>query len=426
MDRHDLEAFRYPKFRRVWGAGVMSQLGDWMQVYGRGILAYALTGNAGSVGLVVFFTYLPQLLFNFYPGVFADRFDRRRLFLVTQVAQATGAAILAVLVATDRATMFWICTIAFVMGFALVIAIPAEQALAPQVVPRGALSSAISLSAATNSLCRVFGPLLAAGVFALGGLGWVFAVNALSFSGVILVWLFTRVPPNPEMEEATNTAALVEGVRYVRRTARVWIPIAIAGFLGSVGVVYQPMSPVYAHEVLAPHSTSLGDAYNGWIQAAIGTGAAVGILGLAGVGRRRPGATLVVSAVLFSIALIALGFVTAPVVALPLLAVLGGLQFANMALAINLVQHEVPEVLRGRVMAVQMMTLIGFVPVAALVGGLLADRVGIGTVFAGAGVICLVFSLFALRWIPRLHGMALGARSDETTMAVTHVMDEES
>jgi MFS family permease len=419
-------ALRHSRYRRVWGAGLVSQLGDWMQIYGRGVLAYALTGKASAVGLVVFFTYIPQFIFNLYPGVFADRFDRRRLLIATQFAQAGGAGCLAILIATHHANIINLCAVAFFMGVAFMLAIPVEQALAPVVVPREELSSAISLSSATNSLTRVFGPLLATLVFAIGGLTWVFAINAISFSGVIFVWLITPVEKQTNLEGQGNTAALKEGLRYVMGTPAVWVPIAIGGFLNAIGVIYQPLSPVFAQRVLAMGNVHLGNTYNGWIQSAIGIGAAVGILGLAGIGRRRPGPTLLTTAIGFSFLLVGFGFVHAVPLALMLCVGMGALQFANLALAVNLVQHEVPEELRGRVMSVQMTALLAFVPLTSLIGGTLADAVGISTVIAWAGVLCVVFSIVSLRWMHHVRQSPVGEQSYETAAAVTHVLDEEA
>jgi MFS family permease len=99
-----LDAFAYPRFRRVWLAGLVSQLGDRMQIIGRAYLAFELTGKAESVGVIYFATYAPQLIFSLYGGVLADRFDRRRLLIGTQVAEAVGAGALGILAATGHAT----------------------------------------------------------------------------------------------------------------------------------------------------------------------------------------------------------------------------------------------------------------------------------------------------------------------------------
>jgi MFS family permease len=401
----------------------VSQLGDWMQIFGRAYLAFQLTGRAETVGLVYFATFLPQLLLSLWGGVLADRLDRKRILVLAQVLQAVGATVMGVLAVTDTATVANVTLISLVLGTGFTLQIPAMQALTPALVPRNDLSSAISLATATNSVTRVAGPLLAAAIIPLAGVEWVFWANAASFFVLIAAWALTSIPPQPRAEEG-GVAALREGVRFVRRTPSVALPIGATAFLASVGIVYQPLSIVYATDVLAGGDADLGVRYNGWLQAAIGIGAAVGILALAEVGRRRPASTFIVTAVVFSIALAALGFIDVVASAVVVLIVLGAAQFANMTLSISMVQHESPEVMRGRVMSIQMLALVGLVPIASLAGGWIADQVGLERLFVGAGLACLVFSLLLVRWRRHFRTTEI-ERGDETYTVVSTVLEDE-
>ena len=357
----------------------MSQLGDWMQIIGRAFLAFQLTGKAESVGVVYFATYAPQLLFSLYGGALADRFDRRRLLIGTQIAEAAGAVALGILASTGHINVAGLAIFSFLMGTAFMLSIPAIQALQPAVVPREGLSSAISLGTATNSIARIFGPLLAAIVISTAGIEWVFWVNAISFLAVIVAWLTTTVPRQEPMEEDRNLAAIGAALRFVRQTPAVAVPIVATGFLMTVGIVYQPLAVVYATDVLADGAKSVGRDYFSWLQTAIGVGSVVGILA-------------------FSVALVLLGRVSTFGLALVVILVVGGFHFANIALALTLVQHEVADVMRGRVMAIHMTALVGFIPFTSLAAGVIVDRVGIRTTFTGAGLLCLAFSLLLLRW----------------------------
>jgi MFS family permease len=420
-----LEPFRYRAWVRVWMAGLVSQLGDWMQIYARAALAFRLTDRPSSVGWIYFASYLPQLLMSLWGGVLADRFDRKRLVVGCQCAQLIGAIVMGLLVATDSATLFNIAVLSFFIGIALTLNVPAGQALGPAVVSREALSSAISFWTATGALCRTLGPVLAAALIGPIGIEWVFWLNAFSFAAVIFAWSTTRVPRQPRLtSETRNVRAMRDAVRYVRTHPRVWVPIVSSAFLASVGIVYQPLIIPYATDVLSNGARSVGESRGGWLQGAIGLGAAVGILALASLGRRKPAFTLLSSAVGFSAMLVLLGRMTALPAAMVVCFLLGAMQFANMTLAINLVQHDVPEVMRGRVMAIHMTGLVGLVPIASLAGGAIADHVGIGPLLSGAGACCLVFSLYALRWHhhvdPRVE-----PESAETIAAVGAVLEEE-
>jgi MFS family permease len=394
-----------------------------MQIFGRAYLAFQLTGNASTVGLVYFATFLPQLLFSLWGGVLADRFDRKRILVVSQLVQAVGAALMGVLVVTGTASVANVTVLSLVLGIGLTFQIPAMQALTPAIVPREHLSSAISLATATNSVTRVAGPLLAAALIPIVGVEWVFWANAVSFFALITAWALAVIPPRTVAERSGFTA-LREGIAYVRRTPSIAAPIAATAFLASVGIVYQPLSIVYATDVLASGDADLGVRYNGWLQAAIGVGAAIGILALAEIGRRRPGPTFISTAIAFSVTLAALGLVDAIGGAVAVLVLLGAAQFANMTLSISIVQHEAPEMMRGRVMSIQILALIGFIPIASLAAGWLADHIGLQELFLGAGLACLAFSVLLLRW--RRHFLTTAIEhDDETYTVVSTVLEDE-
>jgi MFS family permease len=317
--------------------------------------------------------------------------------------------------------------LSFAIGTFAMLNIPAGQALLPNVVPREALTSAISLGTATSSFARVLGPLFAAGVVGAFGLEWVFWLNALSFLAVITAWLMTPVPRQPPIEDERNLDAARRAWRYVRTTPAVAVPIGATSFLMVVGVVYQPLAVVFATEVLAHGAAGLGREYFGWLQAVGGFGAAMGILGLAGIGRRHPSPTFAATAVAYSVSLAVLGLTRSVIPALVVMALVSTFHFANLALSINLVQHEVPEQMRGRVMSIQMTGLIGTVPITALLGALIADAVGVTTTLTGAGLICLAFSLIVTtRWRRSIRVTPVEPESPETTAAVGTLIEEEA
>src|SRR5258708_7243361 len=217
-----LEAFRYPTWRRVFLAGFVSQLGDWMQIFARAALAYRLTGQPSSVGWIYFASYTPQLFLSLWGGVLADRFDRRRLLVWCQVGQMLGAFALGLLVATGAASLANIAALSFAIGLANALNIPAGQALQPAVVSREALSSAITMSTAGNSITRVLGPVISAALLGPLGLKWIFWLNAASFLAVIFAWSLTRVPRQPRLaNEIRNAAARwCSASRSARRNSR--------------------------------------------------------------------------------------------------------------------------------------------------------------------------------------------------------------
>ncbi len=204
------------------------------------------------------------------------------------------------------------------------------------------------------------------------------------------------------------------------------VPIGVNAFLMLVGLVYQPFAVVYATKVLAGGSTSTGQDYFSWIQAALGAGAATGVLMSAGIGRRNPASTFTTTALAFSLALVFLGRMEHFAGAMAVLVMIGAFHYANMALAINLVQHEVPEALRGRVMSILSMGTVGVVPLTSIVGGPIVARFGPTTVFTSAGVLCFAFSLMMFRWKRHLHSYVVEAEPTTTIAAVGVLLEEEA
>ena len=159
---------------------------------------------------------------------------------------------------------------------------------------------------------------------------------------------------------------------------------------------------------------------------AIGVGAAIAILACAAAGWRRPRPTFALTAIGFSALLTLLAQMSSVGPAVAVTVLVGGFHSANMTLSINFVRHEAPEAMRGRVMAIQITGLIGVVPITALVGGWAADEFGVGTPFTTAGLVCLAFSLVALRWIHLLRPtLATGPDPLETGLVVGALVEEE-
>jgi predicted MFS family arabinose efflux permease len=391
-------ALRHRVFRRIWLAGLVSSTGDWMQIIGRGFLVYRLTGSARDLGLIYFASYIPQLLVTPFGGVFADKHDRKRTLVYGQVAQTVLAVLLGLLAATGRETVATIALISLAAGTVQTLTMPASMSLVPSLVPREALPSALSLGMTSNNATRFLGPLVAGVLIKGPGVEWVFYVNALTFVTVLGVWLATRVAARPAPIESTTLSAMAAGWRHVRGTPALLLPVGLVAVLSAVGLAYQVLGVAYATDVLAGGEADLGGRYYGDLQAAVGIGGILGIAASARVARRHPSAVLFASAAGFSLSVAALGRVHTAPVALALCVVVGALHFANSNLVLTLVQHGAPEALRGRVMSILLVAWIGLFPVTSLGIGWVAGRIGVPATISWSGLVCLVASVYALRW----------------------------
>ncbi|MGB2757449.1 MAG: MFS transporter [Acidimicrobiia bacterium] len=410
------------RYRRLWMANTVSGLGDWMQIFGRSALALrAGGGDPRAVGMVVFATYLPQVFGSMYGGALADRFDRRRLVMMTTAVQCVAAGAIGIGATTGHVTVAFLAVMSLLLGTAFTLFLPASQALLPSLVRKELIPSAVELGIFSNSLTRVVGPLIAGTLAATFGLEFVFYANAVSFLAVIGVWLTTRVeahvPP-------TVRGKVVDAFRHIRSRPVLWVPMAISAVLSSVGVLYQPLSIVFASEVLMPGSQSRAETANSWLQAAIGIGAAIGISVLARWGRPRPRQTLLATGIAGSILLIAASFTAVTWLSALAFGAVGAALFANMTLAIALVQRHAPNEMRGRIMGIHMMGILGLIPVTAMAGSSLARAFGIQKVIAGTGFICFAFLLLATRF-PIFDGDLAHDATPEEQIATGTVLAEE-
>lgn len=392
-----LDALREPRFRRVWYAAMVSATGDWMQITGRAYLVFASTGSASALGVVYFFSYIPQVLFSLFGGALADLVDRRTIVVLGNAAQAAVALALGVLAATGQASVVNVAALSFVAGSAQTMTIAPTMALLPSLVARAQLTSAMSMNGTTYSASRVFGPLLAGAIIPLWGVEWVFHVNAVSFCFVVVAWLLTPMAARVSQRSGTF-AAIAEGLRHLRAVPTVRLPVIWLGLIGLVGFSYQPLAVAYATDVLAGGDDVLGSRYYGLVQGAMGVGAIVGIVVLVELGKRNAHRTVVGAVVGFGLSLAALGLTSTPAVAVAVAVLVAGLHMGVAVLLQTLIQHEVSEELRGRTMALAMLAWIGSIPFAGFLWGQVAAVLTVPPTFVLSGLLSALVALALWPW----------------------------
>lgn len=406
-------ALRRPAFRRIWIAGFGSMTGQWLQITGRAYLVYDVTGSKSALGAIYFFSYIPQLVLAPFAGVIADRFDRRRLLVVSQLLLAAGALAIGLLAAGDRATLLNVSALSLLIGIVQVVGGPASQAVVPSLVSEDELSSAVTLNSASVSATRIVGPLLAGVLIPAVGVAWAFYGTALGALALVFVWARTPLPRHDTTRVGGTLGAIRFGFGWVARTPRVRRPVIIVAVLSGIGLVYQPLGVPFATDILAHGDKSLGATYYGILQAALGAGSVVGILGFAGLGRRAPRLTMILTIVGFGSLLATFGLLHGLWPAALAIAGVGAFHFANFTLALDQVQHATPEEIRGRVLSIHSIAWAGLFPLTSAAAGPIADAVGVGPTLAGAGAICAAFGI--------LYAMVADRRPDDDVDAVTGI-----
>lgn len=381
-------------FRIFWTGQTLSLIGTWMQQMASGWLALELSDSAFIVGLVAAAGSLPILVLSLPAGVLVDRRHKLRLVIIAQSILLVEATLLWGFTWSGHITIGWLITFATLGGMASAVEIPARQSLMIELVGRDDLRDAIALNSSGFNLARIVGPGVAAAIIARFGLAWCFGLNALSYLIVLSSLTMIRLPPwRPAPIASSPWAGMVDGVRYIRQTPTVRALLQLVAVYSVLGIPYLTLMPVFARDVLGT-----GAAGFGLMLTSVGIGGLAGALALAAVGSHvRRGRLLRSSCFGFAVLLIALSFVRVQMAAYPILLAAGFTMIVNNALANALLQSIIPDALRGRMMAMYSLVVVGLPQVlGAFAAGAVAKAVGVDWTIGGAATIMLAYGWWAL------------------------------
>jgi MFS family permease len=396
-----LAPFRERNFRLFYVGQLVSLVGTWLQFVAEGWLVYKLTGSTAWLGLVAGAGAAPALLLTLAGGQAADKYPRRTILIVTQVLSMLLAIVLAVLAYGRIPTpgggipfelQAWhIAAVAAALGAVNAFMGPAFQSFLPTLVPREHMGSAIALNSVLWNAARVLGPLAGGALIALLGAAGCFALNALSYVAVIVALVLIRVQERPA---ATERQSLLDGLRYIARTPVALRVLILFGVTACFGWLYQTLLPALAAEQFHRGVTAQGQ-----LTAAAGIGSILAAI-VSTMFSREPVRRLLIygGAVGYSLALLLFAFIRSYPLALAVLVVVG---FGLLVCGVNInarLQENVPDHLRGRVMAVFTLMWMGLQPLGGLIGGALAERVGSATAVGGGAVVCLLTGLLLFAW----------------------------
>ena len=391
-------AMRHANYRRYWFGQIGSLVGAWMQSVALPWLVLELGGSPLQLGLVMAFMFGPSMVLAPLGGVLADRVDKRRTLIAVNAMAMVQATALFVLAVTGVVEIWHVFLLALVAGFVNAVEMPVRQAFVAELVPREDLVNAIALSSTSFNLSRVVGPAIAGVTIAAFGVASNFGINAVSYLSVITGMLLIRTDalhgaPRPANVPSIR-ASLGEGIRYARATPTVLWPLVLLGGVAALAMNFQTLLPVFVRDELSMDSGGYGALF-----ATMGAGSLVGSLTLAFASTQRPLIRFIVGGGAGFLALaFAFGFVRSPLVAFP---VVVGIGFTSMLMVntINVtIQNSVPDVLRGRVMALYVTVFAGSAPIGGLIAGTLAETWGAAAAFSiGAALAFLVLGVVAWR-----------------------------
>ena len=389
-------ALRYRDFRLLWSGLSISAVGTWMQIVALSLLVLDLThGSAVALGMVSLTQALTFLIFAAVGGSVADRFDKRRLLLVTQSLMIALAILLGILTMAGLIRFWMILFVAFASSAALSFDQPARNALITSLVPKEHLMNAVSLQSAVFNGASILGPALAGLSLSRIGYAGNFFLNAASFFAVIAALMLLRTPND---QAASRPAGRLldsarEALQYVRRDQvlpRVVPAYAALLFFGPSAAL---ALPVFAREILHVGATQLGFLFS-----AIGAGTVVGALILASLAGSSDDTRLVFGSVLlWTVALAVFGGSNSLRVSVPALFLVGVAQNIAGATTMSLLQTRVPLEMRGRAMSLNTLLIMCIRPLGDFPAGAVITWWGFRpTVLLGAGLVGTVSLLLYL------------------------------
>lgn len=402
-------SLRHHDYRLYWLGMLVSNVGTWMQRVAQDwLVLVVLDAGAASLGVTTGLHFLPFLLVAPVGGLLADRFPKHHLLKATNAFLGSVGLTLGVLVLSGSVEVWHVYVLAFLLGVGAALDNPARQAFVSELVKPDELTNAVALNSASFNGARLLGPAAAGLLIAAVGTGWVFIINGLSFAApVIALFLLRRTITTPPREAGDDgpLARLAEGVRYVRGRPDLLMLMGIMFCVGTFGMNFQMTSALMASEVFGKGPSEYG---------VLGSIMAVGTLTGALVAARRRGVPrrrlVVLGAVAFGAMEIVAGLMPTYEAFAVSLVPMGIAAMTVLTAANAFVQNTVPKRVRGRVMSLYVMVLLGGTPVGAPIIGQVADLLGARWSLLGGGGLTVAGAVLLTLTMARRAGLLLRPR----------------
>ncbi len=377
-------------FRIYWLGMFVSLIGTWIQSVAQSWLVFQLTNSAFLLGVVGFLSSLPIFIFSLFGGVLADRVNKRNILIFTQVSFMILAFLLAVLTQFKIITAGQIMFIALFNGIIMAFDAPARQSIVVELVGKEHLFNAIAINSVAFNSSRIIGPAIAGVLISIVGMSTCFYLNGISFLGVIIALFYIKFKKGVTRNNNSAFKDLKDGLVFVSGHRLILALISMVASVSLFGVSYVILMPVFVNDVLG-----IGIKGLGVLMSSTGLGALIGALGLARLGNfKHKGKLLIYSVFLFSLSLIAFSLSKSYLLSIFILVFIGCTSVVPVALINTIIQINVPDEFRGRVMSLFMITFAGMMPFGNLISGGLAQGLGVSAALLFCGLTCLI--LFTL------------------------------
>ena len=385
-------ALRHKDFLLYLIGLLISTVGTWMQGTALGWLVLQLTGSKMYLGIVGAASTIPVLLFTLHAGVIADRFNKRKLVILTQVLAGVQASVLAFLDLTHVIRIWHILVLSVFLGMINALDAPARQSMTVELTGKDDLMNGVALNSSAFNGARILGPAIAGVIVAIKGTGMCFLINAVSFIAVIFMLLVIHPVPVVGSDSDDSMASQIrEGVSYAFHHDLIRDLVMMTAVFSIFVMQFTTQMPAIAKEML-----HVGAKGYGMMMSATGVGALIAALLVAGIGHKfRQGKIVLVGVIVTPIALIALSISHIYLLSIVFLIFTGWGMMQFLAVSNSIIQIASPDALRGRLLSVRTLVFMGFAPIGSLLVGALAEWLGVAFSIG----ICAVISLIMVAYI---------------------------
>ncbi len=383
-------AFRHRNFRILFAANAVSNIGTWGQRIAQDWLTLQLTHNSGTyLGLVTALQFTPVLFFSLHGGALADRFDKRKVLIGTNIGGGLSAGILGLLVVIHQVQLWHVFALACTLGIANAIDAPVRQAFTTEVVGRPDVPNAVSLNSANFNAGRLIGPAVSGASIALFDTGPSFLLNAFSYVLVIISLTNLRKSEFHIQPRSTTAGSIREGLRYVSARPDIYAIMIVVFFMATFGLNFQIFNALMATTVF-----HRGPGSFGLLGTFVAIGSLSGSLTSARTERFRKPMFVIYGAMVFGTCELILVCMPTYETYSMILPLCGFTALSTLITANSLVQINTDPVLRGRVMGIYLLVFLGGTPIGSPLIGYLAEKVGVRQTMAGCASIAILAAVF--------------------------------
>ena len=383
-------SFRHRNYRILFPANTLSNIGSWAQRVAQDWLVLELTDNNGTyLGLVTAVQFAPVLFFSLHGGKLADRFNKRKVLVLTNILGGSASLGLGALVITEHIQLWHVFVLAAVLGISTAIDAPVRQSFTTEVVGQTDLPNAVSLNSANFNAGRLVGPAVSGGLIAAFGTGPSFIINGLSYFFVIAALLNLNEKAFFHMDRPKSDGNIREGIAYAKARPDIYVVMLMVFFLATFGLNFQIFNAL-----MATQEFGLGPASFGLMGTFIAIGSLTGAIGSARLERFRNTKFVIRGGVAFSASIMMLSILPNYISYVIWLPICGLTALTTLVSANSIVQTSTDPAIRGRVMGLYLLIFMGGTPFGSPLIGATTDFIGIRPTIALCGGISLFASLF--------------------------------